>query len=318
MKKIPFRLVFQDFIKEDHLRSLEMTYGQLGKQLGTWVADHPKLWVNPLSIQSILRATTGFFRILPNFIIIGAPKCGTTSLYNYIVKHPGVFPALWKEIYFFDRYFSREINWYKGNFHLKSYKFFYNSICRKQFVTGESTPTYFHHPLAPKRISKFLPHMKLIVLLRNPVDRAYSHYQMEKSLGYEELTFEEAISAENDRLHLESEKMIEDINYYSYKRQIFSYLTSGIYVKHLELWMKYFPKNQILILNTEDFERDPNDTYQTVLNFLDLSPFKSKFKKLNVGKYPKMNEETKKKLYEFFKPHNRRLSKLLNRDFGWE
>ena len=113
---------------------------------------------------------------------------------------------------------------------------------KKKFLTGEATPTYLHHPLTAKRISELLPNIKLIILLRNPIDRAYSHYQMEKRLGYEELTFEEAINFETSRLEGESEKMFKDPNYYSYERQIYSYLTSGIYVDQLKLWMNYFSK----------------------------------------------------------------------------
>ena len=88
-----------------------------------WLLQHPNLWTNPLSISSIFRALTGKFRTLPDFIIIGAAKCGTTSLYDYLSQHPSVHSALWKEIYFFDRYFPRGINWYRSNFPYNIQKF---------------------------------------------------------------------------------------------------------------------------------------------------------------------------------------------------
>ena len=284
----------------------------------SWLLQHPNLWTNPLSILSIFRAVTGKFRVLPDFIIIGAAKSGTTSLYDYLIQHPYIYSALWKEIYFFDRYYGRGISWYKANFPSKIYKFFITRIQKKPFLTGEATPTYIHHPLTPKRISEFLPDIKLIILLRNPVDRAYSHYQMEKKLGFENHSFEEAIELENFRLKGENEKIIKNMNYYSYKRQIYSYLTSGIYIDQLKLWMEYFPKKQFLIINSEDFENNPNKVFEDVESFLNIDHFKIKFSKKNVGKYNPINPETRKKLSDFFIPHNERLYSFLNQNYGWK
>jgi len=290
----------------------------LKKKIVNWLVNHPNLWTNPLSINSILRALTGHFRVLPDFIIIGSAKSGTTSLYDYLTQHPSIYPALWKEIYFFDRYFPRGITWYRANFPSKFQKFFVTKIQRKSFLTGEATPTYIHHPLTAKRISKILPHIKLIVLLRNPIDRSYSHYQMEKQMGNEDLTFEDALESENSRIKGESEKMINNPNYYSYKRQIFSYLTSGIYVDQLEIWMKYFPKNQFLIIKNEDFDNNQQTVFSQVENFLDVNHAKIEFKKQNIGKYNPMNFETRKKLEQFFDSHNKKLYTFLNHDFGWK
>jgi len=283
-----------------------------------WFLQHPNFWTNPFSISSIFRALTGKFRTLPDFIIIGAAKSGTTSLYDYLSQHPSVHSALWKEIYFFDRYFPRGINWYRSNFQYKIQKLFSTKILKKKFLTGEATPTYFHHPLTAKRISEFLPNIKLIVLLRNPIDRAYSHYQMEKKLGYEELTFEEAINSETSRLEGESEKMFKDLNYFSFKRQIFSYVTTGFYADHLELWMKYFPKNQLLIINSQDLEKNTDKIFQEVLIFLELNPYIAKFKNHNVGKYDKIKENTKKILIDKFELENKKLYKLINKNFNWK
>jgi hypothetical protein len=288
------------------------------KKISNWFTNHPNLWVNPLSINSIFRAITGPIRVLPDFIIIGAAKAGTTSLYDSLIKHPSIYPALWKEIYFFDRYYPRGISWYRANFASKIKKSFVIQVKRKSFLTGEATPTYIHHPLAAKRISEILPHIKLIVLLRNPIDRAYSHYQMEKQLGYEDLSFEKAIELENSRIEGEYEKMIQDSNYYSYKRQIFSYLTSGIYVEQLKTWMKYIPKNQFLIIKSEDFDNSQAKIFKEIENYLGIIHSPITLVKTNVGNYESMNLETRKKLIEFFEPHNQRLYSLLNRDFRWK
>jgi len=290
----------------------------LKKKITEWLVNHPNLWVNPLSIYAILRAFTGHLRVLPDFIIIGAAKSGTTSLYDYLIQHPSVHTALWKEIYFFDRYFPRGMVWYRANFPSKFQKFFQIFFLRKNFLTGEATPTYFHHPLTPKRISMLLPSVKLIVLLRNPIDRAYSHYQMERKFGYEELSFEEAIVSEDIRLQGESEKMIKDPNYFSYKRQIFSYVTTGFYAEHLAMWMKYFSKNQLMIINSKDLENNTDRIFQEVLDFLGLDSYKIKFKKQNVGKYDQMNENTRKILFEKFESQNKKLYELINKNFNWK
>ena len=294
-----------------------MTYGQIGSLVGTWFAKHPKLWVNPLSVESIFRASTGFLRVLPDFLIIGAAKCGTTSLYSFMIKHPDIYPALWKEIFFFDRYYPRGINWYRANFPSKFQKFS-KKLVKKNFLTGEATPTYIHHPLAAQRVFETNSKIKLIILLRNPIERAYSHYQMEVSLGYENKSFEVAINLENERLSGEKEKMLMDKNYFSYKRQIFSYLTSGIYVDQLKIWMNQFPKEQFLIIKTEDLANKPQEILNQVFEFLNLAKFDmSKFEKYNLGKYSEMNNHIRKKLVNYFLPHNEKLYKFLDNDFNW-
>lgn len=127
---------------------------------------------------------------LPDFIIIGAQKCGTTSLFNYLSKHPDVSLPEEKEIHFFDKFYNKGINWYKKNF------------LNDGMLTGEATPYYIYHPHVTVRISSCCPNAKLIVMLRNPIDRAYSNFSMEKQRNNEPLaTFEEAIAAEPKRIN---------------------------------------------------------------------------------------------------------------------
>lgn len=289
----------------------------LRKRIGSWFLKHPNLWTNSISEYSIYRGLTGKFRILPNFIIIGAAKCGTTALYDYLIQHKNTLPALWKELYFFDRYYPRGLTWYKANFPFKSTKFFKSFFTQKEFICGEATPTYIHHPLAPKRIFQDLPNVKLIVLLRNPVDRAYSHYQMEKRLGYENLDFEEALKKEDERLENEEQKMIEDFNYYSYEWQTHSYKQGGHYADLLKNWLDIFPKDNLLILKTEDFNEKPQEIFYKVLDFLNLPKHEINYRKVNVGKYSEIDLKIKNELIEHFKPHNENLYRLLNRDFEW-
>ena len=180
------------------------------------------------------------------------------------------------------------MNWYRANFHFRHDKFFTEKFRKKKFVTGEATPTYLLNPLAPERIFTYLPNVKLIALLRNPVDRAFSHYQMEKRLGYEKLSFEEALEIEEKRIEGEREKMIADENYFSYDYQKFSYLTRGIYVDQLKNWLQYFPREQLLILQTEEFLENASKVYRRVLKFLNLQEIElNQYQKLNIGNYKK-------------------------------
>jgi len=271
------------------------------------------------SIYKIYCNIFGKFHSLPDFLIIGAKKSGTTSLYRYLSMHPNVQSSATKEIGFFDRYFEKGENWYRMNFPSKGNQNEENSDRFKK-ITGEATPTYIYHPHAPKRVSKLLKNIKLIVILRNPIDRAYSQYNMEaNNHPNEKLTFEEAIEQEPERLEGEFEKMKNDENYFSNNYHTFSYITSSIYADQLERWFKYFPREQFLIINGDELKKDSNGIYKKTLNFLKLSEYKlEKYEAVGKRKYPSMKPETRENLVEFFKPHNKRLYELLGIDFGWD
>jgi len=257
--------------------------------------------------------------VLPNFLIIGAAKGGTTSLYEYLVEHPGILPASGKEVYFFDKNFKMGKNWYRKFFPLKKIQTSISEKLGYNALTGEATPRYIHYPYCSKRVKQVIPSVKIIVMLRNPIDRAYSHYQMHYAGGTEALSFEEAIEEEPKRLEGEYEKMVNDENYYSIKFYKKSYITRGIYADQLERWFKYFPREQFHIIQTEEFSKNTDYEFQRLLKFLDLPEFIPNFeKKFKMRKYPKMKPETREKLVEFFKPHNERLYKLLGTDFGWD
>ena len=157
------------------------------------------------------------------------------------------------------------------------------------------------------------------MLLRNPVERAYSHYHHEVRLKKEKLSFENAIKEEPRRLEGEVEKMLNDETYYSFNHQHFSYLQRGIYIDQLERWTKKFTKEQMLILSSEDFYSNPNKICNEIFGFLNLPNFNlNKIKVYNTGSNKSMRENTRKNLLEYFKPHNEKLYNFLNKDFGWK
>ncbi len=277
-------------------------------------------------LQKIYRAATCSIRLLPDFIIIGAQRGGTTSLYNYLAEHPGIGAASIKEVHFFDTpHFKQGLAWYRAHFPTVAEKFYAERFQKLKFITGEASPYYLFYPHAPARIAGALPGVKLIVMVRNPVDRAYSHYYHELAGGAEQLSsFEEAIEQESKRLAGVPEKMQEDERYYSFNHRHFSYLARGIYVDQLRPWMSQFSREQILIIKSEDFYTDPAAIFKQSLAFLGLESFpptggrEDIFKRYNDTKPPRMNTTTRKRLIEFFSPHNARLYEFLGRDFGWE
>ena len=143
---------------------------------------------------------TARWRPLPDFLVIGAQKAGTTALYAYLRWHPGITGPSWKEVSFFDRHWWRGEFWYRGQFPLRS----------GQRLVGEASPSYLFHPLAPERVRSLVPEAKLIALVRDPVDRAYSHYQHEVALGREPLSFEDALAAEAERTRGEVVRHVAD------------------------------------------------------------------------------------------------------------
>src|SRR5579859_2819290 len=170
------------------------------------------------------RMTTNRLRLLPDFLIIGGQRCGTSSLYYYLTEQPGVVAASTKEIHFFDDYYTKGLGWYKAQFPTASYKKYIENVRKLHFLTGEASPYYLFHPHAPRRIKAALPNAKLIVLLRNPIDRAYSQHWLEVMGKYESLSFEEAIQSEPERTAGELDKMLTDENFHSYSHRRFTYL----------------------------------------------------------------------------------------------
>jgi len=257
------------------------------------------------------------FRVLPDFIIIGVQKGGTTSLFMYLMEHPNIFPPLdeegrrkFKEISFFDKNYKKGILWYKSHFPSILNKFFINQICRKKFITGEGSPTYLFNNDVPRRIFQINSNTKFIVLLRNPVERAFSHYSYEVDQKMENLTFEEAIKMEEKRLQ----------NPNPNNKILYPYLSAGLYENQLQEWFKLFPKDQFLIVDSSELFSDPQKVYDMVVDFLNLPKIKLKrFKKHNPTQYSKeIDKDLRDELIKFFKPHNERLYKLIDRNFGWE
>lgn len=178
---------------------------------------------------------------------------------------------------------------------------------------------YLFHPYASKRILQILPQAKFIILLRNPIERAYSQYQLQVKKGFEKYSFEEALKREENRLQDEIDKIAEHAHFQSFNLQHFSYLSRGIYVNQLKRWFQHFPQNQFFIRDSHAFYEDPNWILHEIYCFLEISGFaNTEFEKHNAGQYFAMKKRTRKFLVDFYEPYNQELYDLLGVDFGWE
>lgn len=262
------------------------------------------------------RILTSPVRIMPSFLIIGAKKCGTTSLFKYLIEHPNVGTPIKKEISFFDVNFRKGISWYKSYFPTVEQKLY-----KPCFITGEATANYIDNPDVPSRVAETIPNVKLIALLRNPVDRAYSHYYHTKRIGREFLSFEEAIEQEEERVKNIRSGILQDKygNFY-HQDYNYTYLSSGIYIEQLQAWFNLFSKKQILVLTSEDFFAKPAAIFQQVLDFLGLPSCELKqYKKYNYNRYAnKIDPTTRQYLIEYFQPHNNKLYQLLDKKLNWD
>jgi len=253
---------------------------------------------------------TSPFRPLPDFLVLGAQKAGTTALYEYLRRHPQISGPSWKEVSFFDRHWARGESWYRGNFP--------NVARTRGKHVGEASPSYVFHPLAPRRVQEVVPEARLIVLVRNPVDRALSQYNHEVALGWEPLPFEEALDAEEERLRGEQERMAADPRYFSREWWSHTYKARGRYAEQLERWLAVFPREQLLVLPSDDLGSDPARAHAQVLEFLGASPQRlDSYPRVYEREYEPMKPETREGLAAAFEEPNRRLYELLGRDLGW-
>lgn len=253
---------------------------------------------------------TASSRTLPDFIIVGTVRSGSTSLYYNICQHPSVLPAAYDEIGFFDSNYHLGMNWYRSMFPTKKQM----KLVRDKTgfaITGEDTPFYFWKDEAAKRIYEMNQNMKIIVICRNPVDRAYSNYNLSIRGETEKLTFEEAIDKEIDFLDKHSFRESVD--------QRRSYLAKGLYEKQIRIWFELFPREQIHIISTEEMQKEPEKTLQKIFEFLKIHEYVIKNpQKQKAAKYSEMNVQTRKKLLDFYEQPNEKFFKIIQKRFCWD
>lgn len=266
------------------------------------------------------RRATSRFRVLPSFLIIGTQPAGTVSLFGALRRHPEIHgPNAWegpfrrsKELHFFDRKFARGVDWYRSCFPLSTGRL-PRRLRGAGVVAGEATSTYLTHPDVPARVATILPDVSLIALLRNPVERAYWHYESMRRNGLEPRSFEEALEAEQE--HAANEEHSEDE---SGPRAARAYVGRGLYADHLERWLRYFPRERLLVLRAEDYAARPREIYDEVVSFLGVEGCPPRrFRRPNWTEAP-IDRALRARLNERFAESNARLAPLLGQDIGWD
>lgn len=261
-------------------------------------------------------------RPLPDFLVIGTKRGGTTSLWRYLLEHPLVprlFPA-WntKTSHYFEDTFARGEAWYRSHFPTERHRRALERRHGGPTRVGEAAPLYMFHPLAPARVAELIPAVRLIVLLRDPVERAYSHWKERRTEGVEPLGFAEALAAEEERTAGERAKLIADPTYVSNAYDWYSYRARGRYLEHLEPWLVRFDREQLLILPSETLYREPAGTYARVLDFLGLPAHRlDRYEVFNDRRSSAMDDAVRDELTRYYVPHNRALAARLGMSFDW-
>jgi hypothetical protein len=259
----------------------------------------------------------------PDFMIIGTKRGGTTSLFNYLLRHPDVAPLFLslenrKGVHYFDTNFHKGWAWYRSHFPTSISRAL-RGRPRRSVLVGEASPYYLFHPHAAARARREVPNAKLIVLLRNPIDRAFSHYKERRRNGVEPLTFEEAIDREPERLSGELDRIRRDPGYVSLAHEHYSYVSQGIYLPQIQAWMDHYPRDRFCIVRSEDLFSDPQGAYAAVLRFLGLAATDLKhYERFNFHTSEDMYAGTRERLAATFAPHNRGLADFLGLDLAWD
>jgi Sulfotransferase domain len=258
-------------------------------------------------------------RMVPDFLVIGAQKSGTSSLLEYLVRHGSYLRPLLKDIYFFDKDYHHGLDWYLS---------FYPDLATKRaaerrvggrVVTGESATHYLLHPWSPARVRETFPDIRLIVLLRDPVQRALSHYYHNRRSGAETIgTALDAFLMEEERIAADYNRMQADSSFYGRRVAIYSYLARGRYTEQLHRWFRQFPREQILIMCSERFFADTDMQFRSICRFIGIA-------ERSLGAYPAAGQGSRQGgdekaiafAQEYFRPHNEALYGLLGERYDW-
>lgn len=271
---------------------------------------------------------TAAARPLPEFLLIGAKRSGTTSFFFDLLAHPGVLPLFpsarllpkqrdGKGPHFFDSEHARGLRWYRSHF---PSRFERARVSRHagRVLTGEASPYYLYHPLAPERAAQAVPRAKLLLLLRDPVERTFSHWREQVRNGVETLGFEQALAAEAERVGDDEARLARGEITTSFAHEQQSYAAQSEYDTGLARWLTHFPREQLHVVVSEDYYRDPVAAVAGALDFLGLEPSRSSAgRTLNAAPGAGMEPGTRQALTERFAPSVRRVEELCGRSFPW-
>lgn len=233
----------------------------------------------------------------PDFIIIGAMKAATSAIYEYLMQHPSVIHRLPKELHFFTLNYNKGLDWYLSQF--ESVK---SPPINRNLLIGEASPSYLTSKEAPKRIYQVCPNVKIIVSLRNPADRAISHYYHQFNRVKDETRPIEVAFSQQE---------IDNLNKQPISKTS-SYIHLGRYAHQIKNWLEIFPPEQILILNYHELGMNPEHFMAKIFTFLNLeNKTIGSFEKIYSNQYPAVSYDIKARLDRFFTPYEQELEDLI-------
>jgi hypothetical protein len=258
-------------------------------------------------------------RLEPGFMLIGAHRCGSTSLFKALAEHPQISrPPVNKGTDYYTLNYWRGRDWFRGHFAVAASA---RVRARKlgKPVAFEACTYYMFHPLALERIRTDYPDMKFIVSLRDPVERAFSAYKHELARGFEwETSFERALELEEERLVGELDRIRADPTYESFSHRHHAYVGRGQYAEQLDRAFSIYPREQFLVLDSDSFFATPAQEYARILDFLGLETFEPKhFDQHNARPSSPMAAATRARLVSHFSPWDAALHRTLGRSTGW-
>ena len=299
-------------------------YENLTTKLSSTFYNHGKFYGLLKKLYMIYCDIVGPFHILPDFLFLAPGACGTTSMVElYLRSNENILPSKINEIFYFNTKHTNSINWYKVLFPSIFTKKI-RGLIGKKTLTCEATGSYILNPHAPKRIKKIIPDVKFVVMLRNPTDRTLSNYKRRIRNTREKRAVEEVIEYELNNFKKEFQEYVKNENEIAFYPFGNSYLAGSRYVEQIEIWLRYFPKEQFLFINSNDYFKDPLKEYNRILEFVGLSSHHPNIQGKRGITPPEwfanitIKPETIEFLRNYFQPWNEKLFNLIGVKYDWK
>jgi len=252
----------------------------------------------------------------PSFIVVGAQRAGTTTLYRVLSEQPGVVrPTVSKGIGYFDVHYARGPRWYRAHYPLT---WVARRRAGREAVAFESSGYYLFHPLAPSRIARDLPGVRIVVMVREPVERAFSAHRHELVRGFETEPFERAVELEEQRLAGEAERIIAEPAYRSWEHRHHAYLARSRYSEQIARYLDALGEDRVYIVDADRFFETPLEEYERLRAWLGLPVWQpSSVKQWNARPRDPLAPEVRAKLEMYFEPYDRELARQMGRTPRW-
>ena len=262
---------------------------------------------------------TSALRLPPSFILAGGQRCGTTSLFRALLDHPAILgPVHHKGVNYFDVNYERGWDWYQGHFPIRSLARLRTRGTGQAPATFDASGYYLYHPHAPQRLARDMPEAKVLVMLRDPVDRAFSAYKHEYARGFETETFERALALEDERVEPELERMRVDPHHYSSSHRHHSYRRRGQYAEQIARFTAELGAERVLIIESTDFFQQPEREYPRIIDFLGLSPHTpARFETWNARPGSPLSTQEHGRLADRFADHDEALVAMMGHRPSW-